>query len=332
MFIIQTYWVAIICCLITMLCWGSWPSFGRMNPKWPFQYFYWDYIIGIVIISIILAFSLGSYGEYGRSFIDDITQAGWLNLALAFLGAVIFNVANICLFIAIQISGMAIAFPISISLSIVVGAMLNYTVQPDAQSALLLCLGAIYIIIAIIFDAKVYKVIQQYHTKSNYSKGVILAVFSGVLFGMFYLFFAKSISADLKFPKLYKLTPYTAMIMFAVGCIVSNIFLNTYIMNHPIQGDKLSYKAYFSKIKPHIYGIIAGMLSGLGTYFSFIAFGVAGAAISYGLGHGSTLVAVLWGLFVWKEFKGCSLNVYRDISLMFTFYIIGLILISVSKI
>ena len=332
MFIIQTYWGAIVCCIITMLCWGSWPSFSKMNPRWSFQYFYWDYIIGIAIVSVVLACSLGSYGEYGRSFIDDITQASWLNLGLAFLGAVISNIANICLFIAIQISGMAIAFPISIGLSVVIGVILNYIIQPDAQSAVFLCLGVVCIVVAIIFDAKAYKQIQQYHSKSNYAKGVLIAIFSGVLFGIFYLFFVKSISADLKFPVLYKLTPYTAMIMFAMGCIVSNIFLNTYIMKYPIHGDKLGYKAYFSKITPHIYGIIAGILSGLGMYFSFIAFGVAGAAISYGLGHGSTMVAVFLGLLIWKEFKDCSLDVYKDISLMFTFYTVGLILISISKV
>lgn len=332
MFIIQSYSIAVVCCVVTMLCWGSWPSFSRMNPKWSFEYFYWDYIIGIAIISIILAFSLGSYGEYGRSFIDDISQASWSNLSLAFIGAVIWNIANICIFIAIQIAGMAVAFPISIGLSVVIGAILNYSVQPDIQSAWFLFSGMFFIVIAIIFDAKAYKLIQQYRSKSDYTNGIFIAIFSGILFGIFYLFFAKSMATDLNFPEQYKITPYTAMVMFAIGAIISNIFLNTYIMKYPKHGDKLSYKEYLNNIKDHGYGIIAGILSGLGTYLSFTAFGVAGAAISYGLGQGSTMIAVLWGLFIWKEFRNTSSKAHLFIYLMFSFYIIGLILIIISKV
>ena len=333
MFIIQSYEAAVFCCIVTMLCWGSWPSLQKMNKRpWAFQYFYWDYIIGILVISIFLALTLGSYGQYGRSFIKDLVQADSFYLLLTSLGAVIWNLGNICIFIAIQIAGMAVAFPIAIGLSVLLGIVLNHIVDPVAQNVWLLFSGMGCILVAIIFDALAYRAIETKKRGSHLTRGFLTSVVAGVLLGLFYLFIAKAMTTNFLFPEAGKLTPYTAFFIFAIMSFVSNLLFNTWIMKKPISGVKLDYSGYFcSNALSHGYGLLAGIISGLGTYFSLIAFGVAGAAISFGLGQGSTMVAALWGLLIWKEFKGASKYAYNSIFLMFMLYIIGLCLITSSK-
>src|SRR6478735_7543451 len=98
MFIVQNYSVAVVCCLVTMLCWGSWANTQKLSAgKWPYEYFYWDYVWGILFFSLAAAFTAGSFGDQGRSFIADLSQASFGNIGSAFVGGIIFNLANILL-------------------------------------------------------------------------------------------------------------------------------------------------------------------------------------------------------------------------------------------
>src|SRR6516164_8765890 len=127
MFIIENYSLAVFFCILTMLCWGSWANTQKLTSKtWRFELFYWDYCIGVVIFSIFSALTLGSIGSLGRSFIPDLEQAGMANVLSALIGGVIFNAANILFSAAISIAGIAVAFPISIGLALVLGVLLNY--------------------------------------------------------------------------------------------------------------------------------------------------------------------------------------------------------------
>ena len=316
-----------------MVFWGSWPSLQKMNKNpWPFQYFYWDYIVGFLIISTVLAMTLGSYGDYGREFIEDLLQADYLYLCLALLGAVIWNLGNICIFIAIQIAGMAIAFPIAIGLSLILGVVLNYLAQPIIYHPWLLFVGMVFIVIAILFDGKAYRLIEPQSACANYKKGILISIISGILFGLFYLFFAQAMATNFKMPTPGHLTPYTALFIFASGAFFSNILFNSVIMKKPMIGNVLDYRTYFkSVLMHHSYGVIAGVISGLGTYLSFIAFGVSGAAISFGIGNGSTMIAALWGLLVWREFRNAPKIALLYMLLMLVFYIVGLVFIALSK-
>src|SRR5512141_414183 len=115
MFIPQSYTLAVILCVITMICWGSWGNTQKLAGKtWRFELFYWDYVIGIVLFSLLLGFSMGSTGEQGRGFIQDIKQAEPSNIFSAFIGGVIFNASNILLVAAMAIAGMAVAFPVGV--------------------------------------------------------------------------------------------------------------------------------------------------------------------------------------------------------------------------
>jgi glucose uptake protein len=71
-------------------------------------------------------------------------------------------------------------------------------------------------------------------------------------------------------------------------------------------------------------GVLGGLIWGVGNSLNLIAAGKAGTAISYGLGQGATLVAALWGVFIWKEFKYAPKGTDGFITAMFLFFIAGL--------
>ena len=333
MIIIESFSVAVLLLIVTMFCWGSWANTQKLATKsWPFQLFYWDYVIGIVLCSLILGLTLGSYGDEGRSFIDDIVQAENSVMLAAFIGGVIFNLANILLVAAIDIAGMAVAFPIGIGLALVIGVVVNYIKYPLGDP-LMLFIGVFLVAIAIILDAKVYKSIAKDASKVS-TKGIVLSLAAGLLMGFFFRFVADSMSSNFSTPEAGKLTPYGAFFIFSIGVLVSNFLWNSIVMVKPFSGPSVSYKDYFSKgnLKLHSIGWLGGIIWAIGMSLSLIASEQAGFAISYGLGQGATMIAAIWGVFVWKEFAQASPKIKKYINLMFAFFIIGLGLIIYARI
>ncbi len=333
MYIISNYPLAVFFCIITMLCWGSWANTQKMaSKKWPFQLFYWDYSIGILIITLLLAFTMGSTGEAGRSFLDDLNQADGTFLAYALLGGIIFNFANLLLVIAIDLAGMAVAFPIGIGIALVLGVITNYLDNPEGNPSILFG-GVILVAIAIILDAIAYKSILK---KGNQTpmKGILISLLAGVAMGFFYKYVAQSMSLDFVNPEVGKLTPYTALVIFSIGILLSNFLFNTINMYRPLSGTPVNYKDYFKLGSPklHLIGILGGVIWGIGMSFSIIASEQAGPAIAYGLGQGATMVAAFWGVFIWKEFKELPKSKNWLIYLMFLFFILGIGLIIYSKV
>lgn len=324
MFIPQTYSLAIILCFVTMLCWGSWGNTQKLAGKsWRFELFYWDYVLGILLFSLLLGFTLGSNGENGRGFIEDIRQAEPRNIHNAMLGGIIFNASNILLVAAMSIAGMAVAFPVGIGIALALGVIINYIFAPQGNATWLFG-GVALIIAAIIIDAIAYKK-HSASLKKVSGKGILLSVSAGVLMALFYRFVASSMVSSFEVPEAGKLTPYSAIFFFAIGVVVSNFLFNYLIMKRPFEGTPLSFKDYSKgSLSMHLTGITGGMIWNIGMSMSILASGKAGFAISYGLGQGATLIAALWGVFVWKEFKGASKSVNNLIFLMFLAYLAGL--------
>lgn len=331
MFIVNSYSLAIVFCFITMLCWGSWANTQKLASKsWRYELFYWDYVIGILIFSIISAFTLGSIGSQGRSFLDDLSQATTSNIGSAFLGGLIFNAANILLSAAIAVAGMAVAFPVGIGIALVLGVVINY-IGAQKGDPMYLFLGVILITIAIIINAIAYN--KSLKGKSKVStKGILLSVVAGVLMSLFYRFIAASMDLEnFVSPAPGKMTPYTAVFIFSVGIFISNFLFNTILMKKPFEGAPVKYADYFKgRFSTHLVGILGGLIWGLGNSFNLIAAGQAGPAISYGLGQGATLVAAFWGVFIWKEFKGAPKGTNGLLLAMFALFIAGLALIIYS--
>jgi glucose uptake protein len=328
MFIVNSYPLAIIFTFITMLCWGSWGNTQKLAGKtWRYELFYWDYVIGVLLLSLIFAFTLGSFGENGRSFLSDLSQANWDNIGSAFLGGVIFNAANILLSTAIAIAGMAVAFPVGIGLALVLGVIINYLGSQKGDPVLLF-LGVGLITIAIVFNALAYKRAFSGNQKVS-TKGILVSVLAGVLMSFFYRFVARSMDLDnFVNPAQGLLTPYTAVVIFSLGVFISNFLFNTVLMKKPISGEPTNYKAYFKgKLSIHLVGVLGGIIWAIGNSLNLIAAGKAGAAISYGLGQGATLVAALWGVFIWKEFKNSPKGTNGMLAVMFALFVAGIVLI-----
>jgi len=331
MVIIQSYLIAVLLCVITMLCWGSWANTQKMaSKKWAFQLFYWDYSLGVLILSLILAFTMGSSGEEGRGFIADLAQADGKAVGSALLGGAVFNIANLLIVVAINIAGMAVAFPIGIGLALVIGVVVNYVATPLGNPVVLF-IGVILVVLAIVLDAVAYRK-HSGGAASGTTKGIVISILGGILMGFFYRFVAASMVTDFAVPEAGKLTPYTASVIFAVGLLLSNFVWNTFFMYKPVSGERATYRDYIKQGSPklHLIGLLGGMIWSLGMTFSIIASEQAGYAISYGLGQGATLIAALWGVFIWKEF-GKAEGLKGLLVAMFLFFLVGLGMIIAAR-
>jgi glucose uptake protein len=191
-----------------------------------------------------------------------------------------------------------------------------------------LLIGVLMIAAAIVLNASAYRKMNKATTASP-RKGILLALVAGLLMSFFYRFIAASMDLENFYaPAAGKMTPYTAVFIFSIGIFISNILFNTILIKRPLSGTPGTYRQYFSgHWKLHLAGIFGGIIWGIGTSFNLIAAGKAGAAVSYGLGQGATLVAALWGVFVWQEFKGGSKSVSISLAAMFICFIAGLGLI-----
>lgn len=330
MFLVETYSLAVILCIVTMICWGSWPNMQKLTDRaWRFELFYWDYVWGIVIVSLLFAVTLGNSGTEGRSFWADMQQADIRSCVSTMIGGVIFNAGNILFVAAIAIAGMSVAFPIAAGLGLVIGVVTNYIAVPVGDPSYLF-IGVVLIIGAMIFSGAAYKRLSQKQNKVS-RKGILLSIAAGILFGFFYRFIAGSMAPDFDHPTAGKLTPYTAVVIFAIGALLSNVLLNTLLMKKPISGNPVGYTDYFrGSTKNHLMGIAGGLIWGTGLILSILSAGQAGYAISFGLGQGNAMIAAFWGVFIWKEFKNIA-GTSGLLTWMFVCYIVGLILIILSR-
>ncbi|MEJ1238619.1 GRP family sugar transporter [Chryseolinea sp. T2] len=335
MFTIQSYPVAVLFCFVTMICWGSWANTQKLAEKsWRFELFYWDYVIGILLMSLFFAFTLGSMGSTGRSFLEDLAQAEAGNLRSAFIGGVVFNLANILLIAAISIAGMSVAFPVGIGIALIWGVLDNYLKIPTGNATLIFT-GVALIAVGIIVNAVAYRRLTNASTgnpSSVSSRGLMLSIVAGILMAQFYGFVVNSMVVDFAQPENGRLTPYTAIVLFSVGIFVSNFLFNTVLMRMPVQGSAVHYSDYFAgDFKSHITGVLGGIIWCIGMAFSIIASESAGPAVSYGLGQGAVLVAAIWGVFIWKEFRTAPRGTNTLLYLMFAFFLVGLGLLIYSK-
>ncbi|GJG30655.1 multidrug DMT transporter permease [Hallella multisaccharivorax DSM 17128] len=284
----------------------------------------------MVLFAIIMGLTLGSIGSAGRSFIPDLQQLSTASVISILIGGVIFNGSNILLSASTSIAGMSVAFPVGVGLALVLGVFINYFGSPKGDPFFLF-IGVAFIVVALIFNglASAKKNGDSAIDKSRSRKGILLAIVSGILMSLFYRFVAAAMDLDnFEYPASGKATPYTAFFIFSIGVLLSNFIFNTLLMKHPIEGAPVSYKEYFKGTSvTHLVGMLGGVIWGIGTLFNYIAAGKAGAAISYALGQGAPMIAALWGVFVWKEFKGTSKTAHYLLTIMFILFIIGLGLI-----
>jgi len=327
MFIPQTYAVALLMMMLSMLCWGSWANTQKATGIWRFELFYWDYVWGILLCTVLIGLTFGrTEAASPNSFLHNLASANAAHLAYAFVGGIVFNIANILIVGAIAIAGMAVAFPVGIGLALVIGSVLNYLVTPKGNP-LLLFGGVALVCVAIVLDALAYRRLSPDRKASK--KGIVLSLLGGFGLGLFYPFVAKGISGE------YHLVPYTVAFVFALGILASNIPGNYILMRRPVVGQPVTFADYMGGVgRLHVWGIVGGAIWAVGTISNFVASyaDMVGPATSYALGQGATMVGAIWGVFVWKEFAGAGTATKRLLALMFAFFLVGLICVALAPV
>jgi glucose uptake protein len=323
----QLYGIALSFMVVSMLCWGSWANTLKLCPGYRFQLFYWDYVIGLFAGALAWGLTLGSMGTSGYSFFTDIAHADMHHAWLAFAGGAIFNVANLLLVAAIEIAGLAVAFPVGIGVALIVGAVSSYVIAP-AGNPVLLFGGIVAIVLAIVLDAAAYRLREQ--QRSVTTRGVVLSLVSGVLMGSFYPFVSRSMSGA------GAPGPYAASFFFVVGVGVCSLFANTALMRRPIDGrDPVAFSAY-AQARPawHIWGVIGGAIWCTGAILNFVASRahIVGPAVSYSIGQGATMISASWGVFVWHEFANAPRRSKTLLAWMFVLFLCGLTAVALAPI
>jgi glucose uptake protein len=316
----QTYIFALGFMVLSMLCWGSWANTLKLCPKFRFQLFYWDYVIGLIVGAAVWGLTFGSFGSTGRSFVADISRSGAHSIALAMIGGAIFNVANLLLVAAIDIAGLAVAFPIGIGLALIIGAVSSYVIAPKGNS-LLLFGGIALVVAAIVFDAVAYR-LRENSRQVMSKRGIVISLIAGVLMGCFYPFVSRAMTGE-NAPGAY-----AAVLFFVLGVTVCAIPVNFLLMRMPLDGsERASIAGYFQA--PwlwHVWGILGGAIWCTGATANFVASQahIVGPAVSYSIGQGATMISACWGVFVWREFYRAPSRAKAYLTWMFIFFLCGL--------
>jgi glucose uptake protein len=315
-----TFGIALLMMIISTVCWGSWANTYKLTRNYRFELFYWDYAVGVVLLTLLLAFTMGSAPYGPSSFLPNLRTASTSNLVYAALGGFIFNIANLLLVAGIEIAGLAIAFPLSIGIALVEGVVLSYAIQPKGN-ALLLGAGVLFALLAVVLIGRAY---ANLGNRSNVSrKGVLICIVSGFLMGAFAPLVTRALTAA------RPLTPYSTCVCFAIGSFVCCFFINTWFMRRPLTGDPVHFSSFF-QVRPayHLIGLFGGAVWGVGLVFNLVAANLVGVSVSYAIGQASPMIAALWGVLVWKEFRGAGNKAKVYLAAMFVCYLAALILIS----
>jgi len=320
MFIPQTFGLALLMMITSAICWGSWANTYKGVKNYRFELFYWDYAVGIFVISLILALTMGSTGHDATSFLNNVQSADRSNILWTMVGGAIFNLANLLLVAAIDMAGLAVALPVSIGIALVVGTMLSYILQPTGN-LLFLSLGVVFALIAVVFDGKAFGTLPGGRTVS--SKSIVVCIVSGVLMGLWNPFVAYGATRG------HFLTPYSSVVFLTLGALLSCAIWNVYFMKKPLVGAPVDFAGFFrAPASGHFLGLLGGIIWGVGTMFNVVAGKATGFAISYAIGQSAPMVGALWGVFVWKEFAGAPSKGKTFLFLMFVSYCLAIFLIA----
>jgi len=321
MFVPTTFAVALLMTIFSTVCWGSFANTFKGTKNYRFELYYWDYGLGIFLISVVLAFTMGSFAGGPTAFLANLHSADGINLFYATLGGFIFNIANVLLVAGIEIVGLAIAFPISIGLALVEGVVLSYVLQPKGNP-MLLGAGVLMALVAVVLVGKAYGALRTDGSMVS-RRGVAVCVISGLLMGIFAPFVTRAMTRG------NTLTPYTTAVFLTLGAFLCCFVFNTILMRRPIVGSPVAAADYFRAPGTyHALGLLGGAIWGIGTVFNFVAASLVGVAISYAIGQASPMVACLWGVFVWKEFRGANARAKGYLAAMFAAYLLALVLIA----
>lgn len=320
----ETYGVALVLMLTSMVCWGSWPNLLKKLPGWRLEYFYVDYTAGFLLTAIVLGLTLGSAGEPGEpGFLQAVAGAGTREIGFAVVGGFIWNLGNILLLNAIMIAGLAVAFPIAAIPALVLGIGASYWLQPVGNPWFLLA-SAVLLLAAAQATAAAYRRLGG-GPEVRGTRGIAIALISGLLIGFFPPFVTAAITGPAP------LDAYTVSAFFVAGAAVATAIAMPLLVKRPLIGEGARMGGYLEGTTgQHVLGLLAGAIWCIGTVFNFISGGMVGLAISVGIGSGAPMVGALWGIFAWREFAGGSVAARGCIAAALVLYAVGVTVMSLA--
>ncbi len=314
---VPTNSVAFLMLFITMICWGSWAVLLKKCGNWRFEGFYWDYAWSIIFWTLLLSVVLGGF----------TTSISLLGASWATFAGFVWGLGNILLVVAIALTRFSIAFPLALGIALVLGTSLAFFTNPSAtQNPLFLFAGLVMVTLAVIANSLAYKIKEKASIKKNNLKiGILVALISGLLIALFPFPFNYAFKAGLN--------GYSGALFMTIGGFVATVVLLPFLMRKPLvpKESPVGISEYF-RAKPswHLWAILSGLIWSIGTVFNLVvasqpSFSVA---IAYTFGQCAIMISALWGIFVFKEFRGAPKKSYYLLCAMFAFFIIGIILLA----
>jgi glucose uptake protein len=356
MILAQTQTQALLLLVLGTLCWGLWAATFKLVGKWRYELFYFDFAIGVGAAALIYAFTFGNLGFDGFSFVDDLMHAGKREWLFAFGAGVIFNLANMVLLAAITVAGLSVAVPLGMGITLMFGVGLSVLLH-NAGNPFLMFFGTACLLVAVVtigvaysflISARQDRLVAEGKIKTtpnipgygkgmivstdapSSAKGLLLSIVSAALMWIMFPLIAKARAGD------QGLGPYSLMVMFALGLFVSTFVFNMFFINLPVEGEPLELYQYFQgKLKSHLVGWLAGLIWCTGMVADLVVAGGApetqpAASVLYAFQQGAVLVAALWGIAVWKEFKDGEGRVRAMVMTFLAVFACGVICLALS--
>ncbi len=316
--------LAMLCCIYCCICWGSWANTQKLVQKkdWKSFLFYWDYIAGFFLTAL-----LGLLCFNGGHLFENLT---WQSVLWPLLGGLVWNVANIFLTAANGVAGMSVGFPIGGGLGWVGGIVFNYFSSGFTGNKALLWVGVVLAVLAMVLCGVSYSKLAGSQKKSP-KAGIIFALISGIGFAFFFGLVVKGTAPA--FGGVGTLSPYQSVFFFALAVLVSTFCLCPVAMNHSVEG-KTTIRDYFRNgdIRTHLIGMLGGFIWMSGMVISFMsAQAPVNKAVSYALSNASPLIAMIWGVLIWREFKDAPKGTMKYVYAMFSCFLAALVLIAASN-
>jgi glucose uptake protein len=331
--------------VFSMLCLGSWANTQKASGGWRFELFYYDFSLGVVLCALVAAFTLGSMNSQELSFQDNLLITGKRQMAYAFGAGIVFNLGNLLLLGAMQVAGMGVAFSITFGLALAIGAISSYFLNPQSNATLLFS-GAVLVLIAVALGTLAHG--SYADEKDSLNKplrpdprartprppsavlGIILSLLSAIFMSLSYPLAESAMTEETA------LSPYGVALLFSGGILLSTLLYIPFFVSFPVRGGAVEMRAYFKGTKKeHFWGILGGIIWMAGTLARYTAAAAPAAAqtgpiVSYVLWQVAPLIAALWGLLVWREFRGATLRVKTLVAGMLILYAAGIAVVSVA--
>jgi glucose uptake protein len=359
MYLPASYSSSLLILILAGVCWGSWANTQKLARPRRYELYSFDFILGLLAISAAAAFTFGSWNAAELTFQENFLVTGYRNIAWALGAGMVFSIGYTFLTAALSVSGLAVAFPVSMGIAVVVGAAWDFTTGIQ-KGALLALSGCLLVLIAIVIVAYAYgshldhlraairntalrpdprvkpapraaRPASAAQAAPSAAQPIVLCVISGFAFGFLRPMLDNARTGD------NGVAPYSLVLLLGGGMLAMTLLMTPFLFNFPVSGGPLGLRDLSSgSAMQHLYGILGGALAGASLLGGFVVAAAPGAGgvgpgIGYGIAQGGTVLAALWGLLVWREFGSASTRVRTLFAVVLILFALGVGVLSVVQ-